>query len=77
MIVEAPTIEVVNQGGEPVWRVSGLGMSVCDRCGARARELWHQLGDRQSPQLHGHGQHVGRAAGLQGTLPALQLQLSL
>jgi hypothetical protein len=43
MIAEAPTIEVVNQGGEPVWRVSGLGMSVCDRCGARALELWHQM----------------------------------
>jgi hypothetical protein len=43
MIVEAPTIEVVNQGGEPVWRVSGLGMTVCDRCGARARELWLQM----------------------------------
>lgn len=43
MIVEAPTIEVVNQGGEPVWRVSGLGMSVTDRCGARARELWEQM----------------------------------
>jgi hypothetical protein len=43
MIVEAPTIEVVNQGGEPVWRVSGLGMSVTDRCGARAQELWHQM----------------------------------
>jgi hypothetical protein len=43
MIVESPTIEVVNQGGEPVWRVSGLGMSVCDRCGARARELWEQM----------------------------------
>lgn len=43
MIVEAPTIEVVNVGGEPVWRVSGLGMSVCDRCGARAQELWHQM----------------------------------
>jgi hypothetical protein len=43
MIVEAPTIEVVNVGGEPVWRVSGLGMSVTDRCGARAQELWHQM----------------------------------
>ena len=43
MIAEAPTIEVVNVGGEPVWRVSGLGMSVCDRCGARAQELWHQM----------------------------------
>jgi hypothetical protein len=53
MIVEAPTIEVVNQGGEPVWRVSGLGMSVTDRCGARAQELWHQFRPAVAPR-HGH-----------------------
>jgi hypothetical protein len=43
MTAEPPTIEVINDGGEPVWRVSGLGISVMDRCGARARELWHQM----------------------------------
>jgi hypothetical protein len=41
--VEPPTIEVINEGGEPIWRVSGLGISVMDRCGHKAREIWHQL----------------------------------
>ena len=43
MAAEPPTIEVINEGGEPVWRVSGLGISVMDRCGHKAREIWHQL----------------------------------
>ena len=43
MVAESPTIEVVEQDGEPLWRVSGLGISVMDRCGHRAREVWHQL----------------------------------
>jgi hypothetical protein len=43
MTAEPPTIDVVDQDGEPIWRVSGLGLSVLHRCGARAREIWHQL----------------------------------
>jgi len=43
----APTIEVVERNGEPVWRVTGLGICVENRCGARARELWQQLAEAE------------------------------